>query len=187
MRAKSAGVLAAVMGSICCIGPLLSVAVGVGAGATVIGRYHWFFIIGAIAVLAWAWVNYSSEKPRCAREHPAVTGRATSLFALFLASVIVLVFAGLNIRSYAFAGSPPAAPIANANLQRVVIPVKGMSCVTCEVAVRNALKRIDGVASAHVSITTKNAAVDYDPAKTNPDKIIAAINSTGYRASAPQQ
>ena len=188
MKAKSAGILAAVLGSICCIGPLLLVAVGLGAGAAVIGRYHWLFVIGAIAVLTWAWVKHFREKARCACEHRAMGGHGTSLFILLLASVIVVAFAGLNVRSYVFAGSAPAAaPNAIANLQRVVIPVEGMSCVTCEVAVRNALKKVNGVASAHVSAATKNATVDYDPTKANPDQIVGAINSTGYRASLTQK
>lgn len=101
--------------------------------------------------------------------------------------MIVLTFAGLNIWSYTFAGSPPATPIASANLQRVVIPVEGMSCVTCEIAVRNALKKINGVASAQVSVATKNATIDYDPTKTNPHQLVAAINSTGYSASLGQK
>jgi copper chaperone CopZ len=72
-------------------------------------------------------------------------------------------------------------------LDRVVIPVEGMTCATCEIAVRHALKRIDGVKSAHVSVATKTATVDYEVAKTNPEQLVAAINSTGYRASLPEK
>lgn len=188
MKARSAGILAALLGSICCIGPLLLVAVGLGAGAAVIGRYHWFFMAGAIAVLAWAWVKYFCEGTRGACEHHAMGGHGIGLFALLLASVIVVAFVGLNIRSYAFAGSPPSAlPNAIANLQRVVIPVEGMSCATCEIAVRNALKKVNGVVSAHVSVAAKNAIIDYDPTRTNPDQLVMAINSTGYRASLGQK
>lgn len=187
MKAKSAGIFAVLLGSICCIGPLLLVTVGLGAGVAVIGRYHWFFVIGAIAVLAWAWIKYFREKARCACEHSAIVGHGTRLFILLLISAIVVTFAGLNVRSYIFAGSPPVRPIANANLQRVVISIEGMSCVTCEIAVRNALKKVNGVASAHVSVATKNATIDYDPVKTNPDQLVTAINSTGYRASLPQK
>jgi mercuric ion transport protein len=188
MKAKYAGILAAVLGSICCIGPLLLIAVGLGAGAAVIGRYHWLFVIGAIVVLSWAWIKYFREKGRCACEHRAMRSHGTSLFILLLASVIVVAFAGLNVRSYVFPGSAPAAaPNAIANLQRVVIPVEGMTCVTCEIAVHSALKQVTGVAFAHVRVATKNATVDYDPAKTNTDQIVAAINSTGYRASLTQK
>jgi copper chaperone CopZ len=187
MKAKYAGILAAALGSICCVGPLLLIAVGFGTGAAVIGRYHWFFVIGAFAVLTWAWVKHFCEKARCACEHRPMDGRRISLFTLLVASVIVLAFAGLSIRSYAFAGSPPATPIANANLQRAVIPVEGIWCVACEIPVRHALKRIDGVAAVQVSGAGKTATVDYDPAKTNPAQLVAAINSTGYQAVLPNK
>jgi len=188
MKAKYAGILSAVLGSICCVGPLLLIALGLGTGAAIIGRYHWFFVTAAIAVLAWAWVKHFGEKARCACEHRAMEGRGVSLLTLLLASAIVLAFAGLNIHSYVFAGSAPAVTsTASANLQRVAIPVEGMTCATCEVAVRNALKRVDGVKSAHVSIATKTATIDYEPAQTNPDQLASAINSTGYRASVPRK
>src|SRR6266487_4604910 len=187
MKAKYAGILAAVLGSICCVGPLLLIAVGLGTGAAVIGRYHWFFVIGAFAVLACAWVQQFREKAHCACEHRPMDGRRMSLFTLLVASGIVLAFAGLSIRSYGFAGSPPATPIADANLQRVVIPVEGIWCVACEIPVRHALKRIDGVAAVHVSGAGKTATVDYDPAKTNPAELVAVINSTGYQAVLPNK
>ena len=188
MKAKSAGILAAVLGSICCVGPLLLVAVGLGAGAAVIGRYHWFFVIGAIAVLTWAWTKHFRERAQCTCEHRSMEGRGISLLTLLLVSAIVLTFAALNVRSYVFAGSPPPArSTASANLERTVIRVEGMSCATCEVAVRTALKRVNGVASAHVSVATKNATIDYDPTKTNPDQLVSAINSTGYPASLTQK
>lgn len=185
MKAKYAAILAAVLGSICCVGPLLLIAVGIGTGAAVIGRYHWFFLIGAFAVLVWAWAKHFRDKTLCACEHRPMDGRGISLFTLLIASVIVLAFAGLNIRSYAFAGSPPATPIANANLQRVVIPVEGIWCVACEIPVRHALKRIDGVVS--VQVAGKTATVDYDAARTNPAQLVAAINSTGYQAVLPNK
>src|SRR5207253_10567560 len=98
MKAKVAGFLSAILGSICCIGPLLLIAVGLGTGAAVVGRYHWLFVAVAIAVLIWAWAKYFREQARCACEHRAMDGRGISLFTLIIASAIVLGFAALNIR-----------------------------------------------------------------------------------------
>src|SRR5262249_41095706 len=128
------------------------------------------------------------EQAGCACQHRSVNGRGITLMTLLLASTIVGVLAVLNISSYVFASSaPPAASVSSARLQRVVIPVDGMTCVTCEIAVRHALKRIDGVKSAHVSAAKKTATVDYESAKTNPEQLIAAINATGYRAALPNK
>jgi copper chaperone CopZ len=186
MKAKNIGVFSASLGSICCVGPLLLIAVGLGTGAAVISRYHWLFIAAAIVVLALAWTKYFREKTRCACENKTMQGRRSGMFTLVIVTVIVLGFGSLNISRYMFASTPASAKaktqLAN-SLSRIVIQVEGMSCVTCEIAVRHALKQIDGVKSAHVSVATKSATVDFEPEKTNPEQLVAAINSTGYRAS----
>jgi copper chaperone CopZ len=190
MKAKQAGILSAILASTCCIGPLLLVAIGVSSSAALVGRYHWFFLIGGMAVLTSAWTKYLRERTICDCEHKPMQGRRSGIFTLLIATVIVLGFGSLNISRYVFASAPASAQtqtrLAN-GLDRVAIPVEGMSCATCEIAVRHALKRIDGVKSAHVSVATKTATVDYEPAKTNPKQLVVAINSTGYRASLPDK
>lgn len=190
MKAKQAGILSALLATACCVGPLLLVAIGLGSGAVFVGRYHWFFLIAGIAVLTWAWAKYLREKTACNCEHKPMAGRRSGMLTLLIATVIVLGFVGLNISRYVFASAPASGQIQThvANgLNRIVIPVEGMSCVSCEIAVRHALKRVDGVKSARVSVATKNATVDYEAAKTNPKQLVAAINSTGYRASLPNE
>src|SRR5438552_9328767 len=186
MKAKFAGILSALLATTCCVGPLLLVAVGLGSGAAFLGRYHWLFLIGGIAVLTWAWAKYLREKTVCDCEHKRMRERRSGMFTLLIATVIVIGFGSLNISRYMFASAPPSAQGTN-GLSRVVIPVEGMSCATCEIPVRHALRRIDGVKFTHVSAATKSATVDYEAAKTNPEQLIAAINSTGYRASLPNE
>src|SRR5215831_16935693 len=100
MKVKQAGILSAILASICCVGPLLLVAIGVGSGAVFIGRYHWFFIIGAIAVLTWAWGKYLREKAICDCEHTTMHGRRAGMLTLLITTVLVLGFAGVNVSRY---------------------------------------------------------------------------------------
>src|SRR6266516_6085626 len=158
MKANQAGILSAILASTCCIGPLLLLAIGVGSGAVFIGRYHWFFIIGAMVALTLAWAKYLREKTVCDCEHKAMGGRRSGMFTLLIATVIVLGFGSLNISRYMFASAPASteAQMQLANgLNRIIIPVEGMTCATCEIAVRHALKGVDGVKSAHVSVASK--------------------------------
>lgn len=190
MKAKSAGILAAVLGSICCVGPLLLIAVGLGTGAAVIGRYHWFFLIGGIALLTWAWAKYLREKTACDCEHKPMEVRRTGMITLLLVTVLVLGFAALNISRYVFASAavlPQTETQLAKGLNRVVISVEGLSCVACEIPVRRALRHVDGVNSVQVNAGAKTATVDYESGKTNPEQLVAAINSTGYRASLPNK
>ncbi|HSH38173.1 MAG TPA: mercuric transporter MerT family protein [Chthoniobacterales bacterium] len=183
MKAGKAGVVSALLASVCCIGPLLLVAIGLGSGAALIGRYHWFFLIGALAVLTWSWAKYLREKTVCDCEHTTMPGRRAGFFTLLIATVIVLGFAGLNISRYVFASAPPATQEQpTAGTSRMVIPVEGMTCATCEIAVRRALNKVDGVKAARVSVISNSAEVDYDPQQTTPAALAAAIDTTGYKA-----
>lgn len=189
MKASKAGVVSALLASACCIGPLLLIAIGLGSGAAFLGRYHWFFLIGGLAVLTWAWAKYLREKTVCDCEHTEMKGRRGAMLTLFFATIIVLGFAGLNISRYVFASAPPSPQEqpAAAGLSRVVIPVEGMSCATCEIVVHRALTKVSGVKSARVSVTNKTAEVDYEPQQTTPTALVEAINSTGYQATLPRQ
>jgi hypothetical protein len=74
MKAKQAVTFSAILASICCIGPLLLISIGLGSGAAFVGRYHWFFLIAGIAVLMWAWVKYLRNKTACDCGHKSMQG-----------------------------------------------------------------------------------------------------------------
>src|SRR5215470_3250857 len=180
MKAKQTGIAAAILAVTCCVGPLLLVAVGVGSAAVFVGRYHWFFLIGGIGLLTWAWAKYLREKTVCDCEHKAMSGRRSAMLTLLIATLLVLGFAGLNIRRYVFANASVAAQTQTqlaSGLNRIVVSVEGLSCVACQIPVRHALRRIDGVRAVDVNAVTKTATVIYDGRKTNPGQLVAAINS----------
>lgn len=190
MKAKQAGILSALLASACCIGPLLLVAIGLGSGAAFVGRYHWFLLIGGLGVLTWSWVKYLREKNACDCAQQPMEGRRGALITLIAATVIVLGFVGLNVSRYVGANpqtDPSMASAVAPGLTRVVVPVEGMTCATCEIAVRSAVQRVSGVKSVQVSVATNKASVDFDPTQANTEQIVSAINSTGYRAAAPTQ
>ncbi len=66
--------------------------------------------------------------------------------------------------------------------QIVNLEVVGMTCTGCEVTVKNALTKVDGVQEAEVSYKTNSAAVTIDPAKVDEQKLIDAVNQSGYKA-----
>ncbi|WP_416877314.1 heavy-metal-associated domain-containing protein [Litorimonas sp.] len=58
-----------------------------------------------------------------------------------------------------------------------------MTCATCPISVKKAMKRVDGVKSVEVDYKTKIATVVYDPSKTTPTEIAAASTDVGYPAN----
>ena len=193
MKAGPLGILSAVLASVCCLGPVLLVLLGLGSlgfGA-LIGRYHWWFIAAAIGLLVVAWRSYLQEAGRCRAASCEMVQGKTTRTALILASAVVAVFVGLNLYTYMSqprSASAPSTTTPSRGLASVTIPVEGMTCFTCEMTVESSLKKLPGVQSADAKVNEAAAYVSYDPAKVSLDELIAAINKTGYKATrAPGQ
>ena len=67
-------------------------------------------------------------------------------------------------------------------MQRITIPIQGMSCGGCVRNVHHALGRLPGVRVDNVSVG--QATVSYDPAVTDRGAIAAAIERAGYATRA---
>ncbi len=55
-------------------------------------------------------------------------------------------------------------------------------CGMCKKTIEKGLNKLDGVQKASLDVKTKVATVEYNPKKTNIDKIRKAIANTGYDA-----
>jgi len=185
MKAKGFGILSALTASLCCLGPLLLITMGLGSlgfGA-VLGRYHWYFILGAALLLAFAWRSYYREKKFCESNLCEMEGKKMTRNVLVLASAVVLTFAGLNLYTYTRGNSKE---ITAPSGVQITIPVQGMTCFTCEIALQSAVKKLPGIEEVKASARDKKAWVSYDPAKVSLDEIVSAINQTGYKAEKPK-
>ncbi|HEX5578332.1 MAG TPA: cation transporter, partial [Candidatus Limnocylindria bacterium] len=76
----------------------------------------------------------------------------------------------------------PASPQA----LKITLPVEGMTCAACQATVQRALSKAPGVTNAAVNLMTNEATVHYDPAGTDPARLVAAINDTGYVSRLPE-
>jgi P-type Cu+ transporter len=74
---------------------------------------------------------------------------------------------------------------ADAPLERVTIPVTGMTCAACQSFVQRTLAGQPGVQDANVSLMLNNAAVSFDPGRTSVPALVETIRSTGYGAEMP--
>ena len=191
-KAGTLGALSAVLASACCGLPLLLVAVGLGGLGlgSFLGAYHWYFTGAGILLLAGAWFFFLAEKARLrAAGHEIRYARMTPAL-LAAATAAVVGFGGLNVASALGLGSK-AREVRDAGsgwhgeLAQVVLPVDGMTCVTCEWGVEKALGKIDGVVDARASSSEQKVLVRYQPGKVTIEQLIEAVDSTGYKASMP--
>lgn len=191
MKAARLGILSALTASVCCLGPILLVLAGLGGlgfGA-LIGRYHWWFIGAAMALLIYAWRSHLKETHRCKAASCEMARGQTTRTVLTLASVVVAVFVGLNLATYASQSRPTAHHAARSTqgqLTSVMIPIEGMTCFTCELTVESSVKNLPGVRSVDAKVKESAAYVQYDPARVKLEDLVAVINKTGYKASRPK-
>jgi copper chaperone CopZ len=76
---------------------------------------------------------------------------------------------------------------AEAQTKVVTLKVTDMFCGGCEVAVKRAAKKVDGVTDLTTNSDKRVADVTYDPTKTNAEAIAAAITkNSGFKAEAPK-
>ena len=77
------------------------------------------------------------------------------------------------------------AKVSAADTKTVRIPIQGMVCTVCVGNVKKALRAIDGVQQAEVSLERREARVHYREGKVLPERLVAAIRKLGYKAGAP--
>lgn len=62
----------------------------------------------------------------------------------------------------------------------LTLPITGMTCANCVATVERNLKKEKGVESAAVNLSSERATVNFDPALTGLDQLIARVERAGY-------
>jgi Cu+-exporting ATPase len=76
--------------------------------------------------------------------------------------------------------------VATAARETLTLPVLGMTCASCQHHVEAALSATLGVESARVDLMAHRASVVFDPAQTQPETLVKAIQAAGYDAALPR-
>ncbi len=69
-------------------------------------------------------------------------------------------------------------------VEQLELPIGGMTCASCANRIERRLNKLEGV-EASVNYATERATVAYDPATTDTQQLIAAVEAAGYRAELP--
>lgn len=67
-------------------------------------------------------------------------------------------------------------------MEKIELNIEGMHCGSCAVGIQMVVSQMDGVVSASADYDKKKVWVEFDPAKTNKEAIIKAIEELGYKA-----
>jgi Cu+-exporting ATPase len=71
-------------------------------------------------------------------------------------------------------------------LERVELPIQGMTCASCASRIERKLNKLEGV-TATVNYATEKASVDFDPDSVSSDDLLAAVEAVGYTATLPTE
>jgi len=67
-------------------------------------------------------------------------------------------------------------------MKTVTLKVSGMTCGSCRAHVSQALSAVDGVTAVNVDLGTGEAAVTFDPSRSDSDALGDAVRTAGYGA-----
>lgn len=184
-----AGIIAAVVASLCCITPVLAFlggASGLASSFSWIEPYRHYLIGLTITVFAFAW--YQKLKPQKKVDCDCETDNKKSFWQSKAFLALVTVIAGLLIAFpyYAKIFYPKPQEIKvivvdKNNIQQAIFKIKGMTCESCAEHVNNEISKVNGVIEFQTSYEKASSTVKFDNSKTSVDSIATAINGTGYK------
>ena len=177
-------VAAAVGASVCCLGPLLLLALGVGGAwignLTAMEQYRPYWMAATLVFLGLAFFRvYRKPKEVACAPGSACSSDARRRNKILLWIVTVLVLGLLSLPyliSYAYAGGPEEA----APARQVTLSVRNMTCSACAVTVKKSLTRVEGVTDAKVTLNPPQTVVTYDPAKVHTERLVEATTKAGF-------
>ncbi len=188
-------IIGAVAASICCVGPLFLLALGVGgawvSSLTVLEPYRPFLILITLSFLGYAFyrVYRKSEEEECEDGSYCANPKSDRINKISLWIVMVLVL-GLIAFPYvvptgtaASSSRQTSQPRQPVPTKQVVLKVDGMTCNGCVLTVNKSLKKLPGVLNASITLKPPRATVEYDPTKVTPEQMIRATTDAGYPAS----
>lgn len=71
-------------------------------------------------------------------------------------------------------------------MKKEVYDIGGMHCAACSAAVERVTRKLDGVKSSEVNLTTEKMSIEYDESRLKSEQIIAKIEKAGFTATPVQ-
>ncbi|MEE9193723.1 MAG: mercuric transporter MerT family protein [Thermodesulfobacteriota bacterium] len=188
-------IIAAIVASVCCVGPLLLLGLGIGGAwvgnLTALEPFRPYLMGLTLFILGYAFYKiYSKPKvEECEPGSYCANPKAdrNNKIILWISTVFVIsLLAFPYLTPYIFANenniiTQPG--FSEVDIKVVVLDVPDMYCATCPVTVQKSLIKLDGVITAEASFEDKKAMVIYDSTQVSIDQLIEATTNAGYPSS----
>ncbi|NOZ07634.1 MAG: hypothetical protein GXO91_02000 [FCB group bacterium] len=182
-------VLTALGASLCCVGPLLLVFLGVGGAWA--GSLSFFepwrplFIGLTLIFLGYAFYRiYGRSKQETCEPGSLCANPKSNRFnkiALWFATILVIILLGIPYLVSGFAlDSPVSEPGILKPNKSLVLAVDGMTCSSCAVTVSKSLTNLEGVTDAAVDLERGTATVTFDSTRVTAERLTDATTKVGF-------
>jgi mercuric ion transport protein len=161
---KTGSLLTAFFASICCIGPITLAILGLGGAGIFfeLETYRPYLIILTIIFLSTSfYLTYRKREVVCEDGSCIIQCGSKwsklSLWTITLFAGIFLAFPYINLKSNTIGVNS-----INTQLTEAIIPVEGMTCASCNVAIETAVDKLDGIHSVRADFESKSVVAIFD-------------------------
>ncbi len=184
--------IAAMAASVCCVGPLILLALGVGGAwvsyLTALEPLRPYLMGGSFLLLLYAFYRIY-RKPRaqkCADGRYCANPKSDKInkISLWIVTVfIIALFATPYIAGYSVTKARQSnsdSSLVTARLARSTLSVAGMTCPSCLFTVQKSLSHLNGVLQVQINFQEKNALVLYEANTVTIEQLMRATFRAGY-------
>ncbi len=188
-------IIAAIAASVCCVGPLVLLALGIGGAwvgnLTAIEPFRPYLMGLTLIILGYAFYRiYRKPKAEecvpgsyCANPKSDLINK----IVLWISTVFVLLLLSIPyITPLLYTDQSNVSgqtEIDESMLKEVTLDVPGMNCPACPFTVQKSLLKLNGVISTEASLETKKALVKFDPSRVTTTEMVEATTNAGYSSS----
>lgn len=181
-KLASIGALAsATFASICCFGPIVLVALGLGGAGLAAGleKYRPIFLsLTALFLGAAFYLAYKKREVACADGSCEIRSGSAKAKAALWAITALAVGLGTFPNWSAYVLQQRTA-VSTVGAETVRMAISGMTCTACAVGVEKSLMKVPGVRSASVDFDKAEAVVLAEPGVVPAEELIRAVESAG--------
>ena len=194
-KGLTAAILAAIAASVCCVGPLVLLALGVGGAwignLTALEPFRPYLMALTFLFLGYAFYRIY-RKPKAEECEPGSycanpkSDRVNKISLWSVTFVVLVLFAipyVAGVSASSSTGDKATSVLTATKIDRVILDVPGMSCPSCPFTVQKSLEKLTGVIKAEASLEQKKAVVLFDPTKVSVQEMIEATTQAGYRST----
>ncbi len=184
-------IIAALAASVCCVGPLVLLGLGVGGAwvgnLTALEPLRPYLMTLTLGVLGYAFYKIYRPKAEvcepgsyCANPKSDKINKVTLwISTLFVLGLLATPYIAEELVANENAETDRLIE-QMARLKQITLDVPGMNCPACPFTVQKSLKKLDGVVSAKATLEDKKAVVIYNPSQVSLEQMIEATTNAGY-------